>query len=80
MADAGFDFAFAIGIADAAREGDDAVVGEDVAIERIERRIVDIGCEDTLAEVVEVMCPISECGRGLSAARKRTIVPFTTGT
>ncbi len=53
MADAGFDFAFAIGIADAARQADDAVVGEDVAIERIERRIVDIWCQDTLAEVVE---------------------------
>jgi hypothetical protein len=53
VADAGFDFAFAIGIADAARQGDDAVVGQDVAIERIERRVVDIGCEDSLAEIVE---------------------------
>ena len=42
VADAGFDFALAIGIADAARQGDDAVMGEDVAVERIERRVVDV--------------------------------------
>ena len=53
MADAGFDLALAIGIADATREADDAVVREHVAIERIERRLVDVGREHALFEVVE---------------------------
>ena len=48
VADAGFDFAFPIGIADAARQGDDAVVGEHVAVERIQRRVVDVRAEDAL--------------------------------
>ena len=42
VADAGFDLPFAIGIADAARQGDDAVVREHIAIERIERGVVDV--------------------------------------
>jgi hypothetical protein len=50
--DARFDFAFAIGIADAARQRD-AVVGEHVPIERIERRIVDVGRDDALLQIVE---------------------------
>ena len=53
VADAGFDFPFAIGIADAARQRDDAVVGEHVAIERIERGIVDVRREHAFAQVVE---------------------------
>ena len=53
MADAGFDLALAIGIADAARQGDDAVVREHVAIERIERRVVDVGREHALLQIVE---------------------------
>ena len=53
VADAGFDLALAIGIADAARQRDDAVVREHVAIERIERRVVDVGREHALAQVVE---------------------------
>jgi hypothetical protein len=53
VADAGFDFSLAIGIADPARQGDDAVMREDVAIQRIERRIVDVRREHTLAQVVE---------------------------
>ena len=53
VADAGFDFAFAIGIADAARQRDDAVVREHVAIERIERGIVDVRREHAFAQVVE---------------------------
>ena len=53
VADAGFDFALAIGIADAARQRDDAVVREHVAVERIERRIVDVGREDAFFEIVE---------------------------
>ena len=38
---------------DAARQGDDAVVGEHVAVEGIERRVVDVRGEDALLEVVE---------------------------
>src|SRR5262245_34764194 len=53
VADARFDFAFAIGIADAARYSDRAVVREHIAIERIERRIVDVGCKYALFQVVE---------------------------
>ena len=53
VADAGFDFAFAIGIADAARQRDDAVVREHVAIQRIERGIVDVGREHALVQIVE---------------------------
>src|SRR5688572_7806499 len=53
MADAGFDLAFAIRIADAARQRDDAVVREHVAVERIERGIVDVWGEDAFFEIVE---------------------------
>ena len=41
VADTRFHLAFAVGIADAAREGNDPVVREHIAIERIERRVVD---------------------------------------
>ena len=47
------DFAFAIRIPDAAREPDHAVVGQHLAIERIERRLVDIGRQHALFQVVE---------------------------
>ena len=53
VADAGFDFAFPIGIADAARKRDDAIMREHIAVERIERRVVDVRREDALAQVVE---------------------------
>jgi hypothetical protein len=43
MPDPGFDFPFAIRISDPTRERDDAVVCEHVAIERIERGVVDVG-------------------------------------
>jgi len=46
-------FAFAIGIADATGQRDDPVVGEDVAIERVQGGVVDVGREHALAEIVE---------------------------
>jgi hypothetical protein len=48
-----FDFAFAVGIANAARHGDDAVVGKDIFEQRIERRIVDVRSEDAFLQVIE---------------------------
>ncbi len=48
-----FHFALAIGIADATREGHDAVVREHVPIEGIERGVVDVGGEDAFAQIVE---------------------------
>ena len=59
---AGFDFAFAIGIADTAREPDDAVVREHIAIERIQCGIVDVWREHAFFQVIEVMCPRRICG------------------
>ena len=41
------------GVADAARQGDDPVVGQHVAVERIQRRVVDVRGQDTFLEVVE---------------------------
>ena len=53
VTDAGFDFPFPIGIADAARQGDDPVVREHIAIERIQRGIVDVRGQDALFQIVE---------------------------
>ena len=53
VTDAGFDFALAIGILNATRHGNRAVVREHVAVERIESGIVDVGDEHALAQIVE---------------------------
>jgi hypothetical protein len=45
-------FAFAIWIADATRHSDRAVMSEHVAIQRIERRIVDVRLENAFTQVV----------------------------
>jgi hypothetical protein len=67
--DAGFDLALAIGIADATGERDDAIVGEDVAVKRIERRVVDVWGEDTFFEIVE-----DDDADGAAQATKRPLV------
>ena len=53
MADTGFDLALSIGISDAARQRDCAVVRQHIAVERIQRRIVDVRLEHAFAQVVE---------------------------
>ena len=77
VADAGLDLALAVWVADAARQGDGAVVGQHVAVERIERRVVDARGEDALFEVVEhddadtaaqpPECPLVQLGPDLGA-------------
>jgi hypothetical protein len=49
MADAGFDFPFAVGIAHPTGQRDDAVVRQDVAKERVQRRVIDVRGEDAFA-------------------------------
>ena len=53
MADARFDFPFAIGMTDATRQCDHPVVREQVAIERVERGIIVVGRDHALAQIVE---------------------------
>ena len=62
VADGSLDLALPIRVPDAARQGDDAVVGEHVAVERIELGVVDVGGEDALLQVIEVVCPFVICG------------------
>ena len=71
VADGGFDLALAIGVADATRQGDDPVVGQHVAVERIERRVVDVRGEDALLEVVE-----HDDAHGASQPSERPLVQF----
>ena len=53
MAHPGFNFAFAIRIFNATRQGDRTVMGQHITIERIERRVVDIRLEHSFAQIVE---------------------------
>lgn len=67
VTDTGFDFTFAIRIAHATRQRDHSVVLEHIAIQRIERGIVDVGGEHALAQVVQHddACDSSESAEGL---------------
>ena len=51
--DAALDLALAIGVPRPTRERDDAVVREQIAVERVQRRVVDVGREHALLQVVE---------------------------
>ena len=51
--DAGFNFSFAVGIVDPARQGHSSVMGEHVAIKRVQSGVVEIGDQDTFFEVVQ---------------------------
>src|SRR5215813_2252232 len=53
MAHPGFNFAFAIRIFDPTGQSDCAIVGQQIAIERIEFWIVDIRLQDTFTQIVE---------------------------
>jgi hypothetical protein len=52
-------------------QADHAVVREHVAIERIERRLVDVGRQHALFEIVE-----DDRARGAAQAAKRALVEF----
>jgi hypothetical protein len=68
---AGFDFAFAIWILNATRHGDRAVVSEDIAIQRIQRGIVDVGDEHAFAQIVE-----HDDASGATESAEGTLVQF----
>jgi hypothetical protein len=53
VAHSGLDLAFAVGVAHATGQRDGTVVGEHIAVQRIERRGVDVGRDDALAQIVE---------------------------
>ena len=66
-----FDFALAIGIADATRERDDTVMRQQITIEGIERRVVDVRGEHALFEVIE-----DDDFRRAAKSSKRALVQF----
>jgi hypothetical protein len=53
VTDAGLDFAFPIRVPHATRQGKSTIMPQHIAVERIERGIVDIWCNDTFAEIIE---------------------------
>jgi hypothetical protein len=53
VADTALDLALPIGVADAAGDGGHAVVLEDVPVERVQFRVVDVGLEHALSQVVQ---------------------------
>ena len=66
MPDAAFDLALPVGIADATRQRRDAVVRQDVAIERIDGRIVDVRRQHAFTQVVEYQ----HAGRAAQATKR----------
>lgn len=48
-----YDFAFAVRILDPARHGDGTIVGQQIAVKRIDRGIVNVGDQYPLPQVVE---------------------------
>ena len=73
MANARFDFAFAIRIAHATWEADDPIVREHVAIDGIERRVVDVRREHAFFESVE-----DDEARRAAQPAKRPLVELAT--
>ena len=69
VTDPGFDLPFAIRIADPTRQRDRAVLGEDVAVERIEAGVVDVRREHAFLQIVE-----DDDARGAAESTKRTLV------
>ena len=53
MADTGFDFAFAIRVSYATRQSDGTVMLQHIAVERIERGIVDVRRDHAFAKIIE---------------------------
>ena len=71
VADARFDLALTVGIPHPTRQPDDAVVRQDITIEGIERRLIDVGREHALFEIVED----DDAGRSTEPT-KRALVQF----
>src|ERR1035438_3779758 len=53
MADTALHLPLSVRVRHAAWEGDGAVMPQHIPVERIERGIVDVGCEHALAQVIE---------------------------
>jgi hypothetical protein len=53
MTDGGFDFAFAIWILNATGHGDNTVMLQEIAIQRIERGVIEVGKQHALAQVIQ---------------------------
>ena len=53
MADGGFDFAFAVRILNATGHGDDAVMLQEIAVQRIERGVIEVGKQHAFAQVIQ---------------------------
>src|SRR5215471_12319613 len=53
MTDTGFDFSLAIGVFDSTGQSYNPIMGEHIAVERVESGVVDIGDEHTFFQIVE---------------------------
>jgi hypothetical protein len=53
VADAGFDFALAVGMANSTGQGHHAVVFQNISVEGIEGWLVDVGPQHALFQIVE---------------------------